>query len=196
VDSGTAEFVFGYGSLLSREPSERRSRTRPAHLDGFRRTWNIAMDNRVDLPGYKYYRDPDGSRPPVFVTFLNLRPAPGARVNGVVYELTAQELRALDLRERNYERVEVTDHVAEASAGRVWTYVGRDDARERYETGLTTHRAVVSREYYDEVSLGFASLGAGALDEYTATTDPPACPVRDLERIDLPGATNVRSRPS
>lgn len=196
MDSRTAEFVFGYGSLLSRTPSERRSRTRPTHLDGFRRTWNIAMDNSVDLPGYKYYRDPDGTRPPVFVTFLNLRRAPGARVNGVVYEVTAQELRALDVRERNYERVEVTEHVAEADVGRVWTYVGRHDARERYEIGAATHRAVVSREYHDEVSQGFASLGADALDEYTATTDPPACPVRELERIDLPNATNVRSSPS
>ena len=30
------------------------------------------MDNSVDLPGYKYYVTPDGERPPVFVTFLNL----------------------------------------------------------------------------------------------------------------------------
>ena len=35
------------------------------------------MDNSVDLPGYKHYVDPDGARPDVKVTFLNLVEAAG-----------------------------------------------------------------------------------------------------------------------
>lgn len=186
ADPRPKELVFGYGSLLSRAHSSPDSRPRPVHLDGFRRAWNIAMDNSVDLPGYKYYRDPFGRRPRLFVTFLNLVRAPGHRVNGVLFEVTAQELRALDVRERNYERIDVTQHVGESRLGTVWSYVGNQDARERYETGLAAGLAAVSREYYDGVSRGFASLGPGALDEYMATTDAPACPIRELERVDLP----------
>ena len=62
-------FLFGYGSLL-RFPGGI-----PCHLLGHRRAWNVAMDNRQTIPGYKYYVDPDtGERPPVHVTFLNIYP--------------------------------------------------------------------------------------------------------------------------
>lgn len=144
------------------------------------------MDNAVDLPRYKYYRDPAGKRPAVFVTFLNLVPASGHRVNGVLIEVTGYDLPELDARERNYERIEVTGHVTGAPVGRIWTYVGSTQARQRYETGLAAGRAVVSRDYYDGVLRSFAALGEEAVTEYTATTDPPACPVWELERIDLP----------
>ena len=40
-------FVFGYGSLL------RRPGGIPCHLLGHRRAWNVAMDNRRTIPGYK-----------------------------------------------------------------------------------------------------------------------------------------------
>ena len=186
ADSLSAEFVFGYGSLLSWERSPAQLRMVPGHLSGFRRAWNIAMDNMVDLPGYKYYRDPTGNRRPVFVTFLNLVPAARQAVNGIVFEVTAQDLRELDTRERNYERIDVTDQAAGAPAGTVWTYVGTADSQRRYERGIAAGRAVVSREYYHAVVRDFASLGAEAVAEYTATTDPPACPIRELEQIDLP----------
>jgi len=188
ADSRLAQFVFGYGSLLSRDRSPARSSALPAHLDGYRRSWNIAMDNMVDLPGYKYYRDPTGNRPPLFVTFLNLVAAAGHRVNGIVFEVTADDLRELDDRERNYARRDVTDDVTDTSSGKVWTYVGTADARQRYESGLVRGRAVISRAYYDAVLRDFASLGADAVAEYTASTDPPACPIRELERMDLPSS--------
>ena len=71
-------FVFGYGSLV------RRPGGIPCHLLGHRRAWNVAMDNRRTIPGYKYYVDPEtGERPPVRVTFLNLYPAAEGQVNGV-----------------------------------------------------------------------------------------------------------------
>lgn len=188
ADPRLAQFVFGYGSLLSHNRSPALASAQTARLEGYRRAWNIAMDNTVDLPGYKYYRDPTGERPRVFVTFLNLVPAAGHRVNGIVFEVTAADLRELDARERNYARIEVTERVTGASCGKVWTYLGTADARQRYENGRATGRAVVSRDYHDAVVRSFASLGADAAAEYTSTTDPPACPIRELERVDLRGA--------
>lgn len=94
------------------------------------------MDNTVDLPGYKYYVDADGSRPDVKVTFVNIEEEAGASVHGVVIDA---DLDALDLRERNYERREVEPGL--------WAYVGSAEARARFEEGP----AVVSREYLAQV---------------------------------------------
>jgi cation transport regulator ChaC len=176
-----SQLVFGYGSLLAHDPE----RASPARLRGYRRTWDIAMDNTVDLPGYKYYVDPLGHRPPVVVTFVNLLPAALDAVNGIVFEVTPNELAELDARERNYERTEVTGQVEGAAAETIWTYLGSAEARGRYERGFAADRAVVSREYHDGLLEGFASLGDEAVAHFQATTDPPACPIRELARIDL-----------
>ena len=172
------DFVFGYGSLAG-------AKGRPATLHGARRTWGVAMDNRVDLPGYKFYVDRDaGTRPAVYVAFLDLRVAADT-TNGVLFQAT--DLDALDDRERNYARVDVTDRVAGAPRGaRVWAYLGRHEARERFRRGLADGWAVVSREYRERVLAGFRALGDGALEAFEASTDPLPCPLRDLERIDLP----------
>jgi hypothetical protein len=100
-------------------------------LAGYRRVWNVAMDNSVDLPGYKYYVDAEGNRPDVKVTFVNLVEAPGESVTGAVIPFD----EALDARERNYERREIEPGL--------WAYVGTAEARARFEEGPS----VVSREY-------------------------------------------------
>jgi dephospho-CoA kinase len=174
--------VFGYGSLLDRQA---RATAQIAHLAGYRRVWNVARDNSVDLPGYNFYVDPrDGSRPDVFVTFLNIVPSPGGRVNGLLFPVTAEELAALDIRERNYERIDVTESVEEPASGRVWAYVGLDEAIARHERGTREHRAVIRRAYYEAVLENCAAAGPGAQQEFDESTDPPTCPIVNLDRID------------
>ena len=110
--------VFGYGSLA--DPGAGR----PHRLAGWRRVWGVAMDNRVTIPGYKYYLDPAGARPAVHVAFLDVVPDPGAAVEGRAIEV--EDLAPLDARERNYRRVEV---------GGIWVYVGLEAARARFAAG-------------------------------------------------------------
>ncbi|MDP9383706.1 MAG: hypothetical protein M3P50_00450 [Actinomycetota bacterium] len=156
-------------------------------LAGMRRVLGVAMDNSVDLPGYKWYRDPaDGSRPAVYVAFLDVEEGDG-EVNGVCLPLPAGGWAALDARERNYERVEVTGAVADPP-GRVWAYRGSVPGRERLARGLAEGRAVVARAYLEAVEAGFAALGDEELCRYRQTTSLGGIPVRDLERIDLPAA--------
>ena len=91
------DHVFGYASLVSDGGAARVTRMR-----GVRRTWGVATDNTLGIPGYKMYlRRTDGSRPAVFVAFLDLIPAPGDSVNGVLRPVSAGELELLDARERN-----------------------------------------------------------------------------------------------
>jgi cation transport regulator ChaC len=168
-------FVFGYGSLL-RHPGGI-----PCHLLGHRRAWNVAMDNRRTIPGYKYYVDPDTcERPPVHVTFLSIYPAAEGRVNGIALPVTVEALEELDRRERNYDRIDVTRQLDVDLGGTVWTYLGSDAARERFEVG----DAVVSQAYFDGIRDGFAS--AGGLDEFERSTDPLTVPLRRLTRVDVP----------
>ena len=182
--------MFGYGSLAT-ETDFRPTRELAAHgwvanLAAHRRVWGVAMDNGVAVPGYKRYLDPDTGEPPaVMVAFLDVVPDPGAAVNGVLAPVTGEDLRTLDRRERNYRRVDVTDLVRPAVGARVWTFVGRPDARERLRSGLATGGAVISRGYLESVERGFRGLEEGEWERYAASTEPPPCPVRDLRRVEL-----------
>ena len=104
-------YIFGYASLVA-APSVAR-----AVLRGHRRVWGVAMDNAVEVPGYKVYALPDGTRPPLAVAFLDLEDADGAEVEGALLAVDAPGLAALDARERQYERVDVTALVDPAPGG-------------------------------------------------------------------------------
>ena len=167
--------MFGYGSLA-------RARGGLVELGGLRRHWGVAMDNRVDLPGYKYYvARADGTRPEVFVAYLDLTEGEGPGANGVLLPVDDRELRALDRRERNYERVDVSDRL-ERPPGRVWAYVGHLEARGRRDEGP----AVVSRRYLEDVKAAFRARGEAAYAAFLASSDLGGLPVHDLERIDFP----------
>ena len=176
----SSDLVFGYGSL-----ADFAAGGRPGELAGYRRGWGAAMDNRRNLPGYKYYLDAaTGERPAVYVAFVDLRPAPGSAVNGVVFDASPELLTELDRRERNYRRVEVTGAVAAPPAARVWAYIATDAGRARRDAGLADGTLVVGREYLERVERGFAELGA--LERFRATTDEPPCPLADLRLVPLP----------
>jgi Gamma-glutamyl cyclotransferase, AIG2-like len=174
--TATAQFVFGYGSLAAAAGVGRRARLRD-----HRRVWGVAMDNRVDISGYKSYRRAqDGSRPAVYVAFLDIVEDAGAAVDGVLLAVDDGVLRALDARERNYDRIDVTAAVAHAP-GTVWSYRGSDAGRARLRAGLRAGSAVVDAAYLAAVQATFSALG---IDE---DVRPGAgLPALSLQRVDLP----------
>ncbi len=144
------------------------------------------MDNSVAIPGYKRYLDPESGDPPaVMVAFLDVVEDSDATVNGVLTPVTEEDLRALDHRERNYRRVDITDRIRPALPSRTWTYVGRGDARERLRGSLAAGRAVVAGHYLELVEEGFRRLGPDEWERYAASTDASPCPVREVRRIEL-----------
>ena len=136
------EFVFGYGALTALADGAAPSRTPAAggfvcDLREHRRQWGVAMDNRRDLPGYKHYTDAAGDRPPVFVCFLDIAADAGSSVNGLCVPVDAVRLRALDVRERNYRRRDVSLRELRELTG----YRGfRRFARQHWRTGLAEMR--------------------------------------------------------
>lgn len=194
--SGTGDdYVFGFGSLvdvaaladyLGRAPFEEGEFVR-CRLGEHRRVWNIARDNTVDSPGRGHFVcEVSGERLAVFVTGVNIRPAPGHAANGVAFRASARELEILDWREGNYDRIDVTEQLDSAPDGRVWAYRGKAEAEARFQSGLARGTAVINRAYRDFVESAFAGHGAHFLSEYHATTDAPSIPARPLRRVLAP----------
>jgi hypothetical protein len=185
------QFVFGYGSLAAPSgPSVGRRFQRRgfvADLPGFARSWGVAMDNRQDLPGYKYYTDADGRRPAAYVTFLDLRPSDTttAGVNGLCRPVGETDLIELDRRERNYERVEVSDRI-DAGGAQVWVYLGSAAGRARLEAGRNGGTAVIDANYLRAVEAGFSALGEAEHRLCVPSLAPGGLPVAELTRHQLP----------
>jgi cation transport regulator ChaC len=184
--SHPTDHVFAYGSLVRDLAGGEPVDMRAAYLRDHRRAWNVAMDNSLTLPGYKYYLDAeDASRPEVFVTFLNLLPAPGHRVNGMLVPVGAEQLVELDRRERNYTRREVTASIEPVAEGRVWSYFGKPEACRRFAAGVHAARAVIDEAYLERVRAGFEALSDDALAEFEQSTDAHGCRTLRLLRVDL-----------
>ncbi len=178
--SAARQFVFGYGSLVAES-----GRGHVATLRGHRRVWGVAMDNRRDLPGYKSYRlRSDGSRPAVYVAFLDIEPDGAGSVAGLCMPVADGELAELDDRERNYDRVDVTAAI-DGARGRVWAYRGSEAGQARLREGLAAGCAAISRDYLDGVLRGMAAFAA---DEAQAMRESPAqagLVVLELERVEV-----------
>ncbi len=177
------ELVFGYGSLVGWEAAGEPPQ--PARVAGLRRSWTVAMDNRVDLPGYKYYVEPaTGTRPAVHVAFVDVADDPDTVLGGVCHAVTPAQLAALDDRERNYARRGVAATLGDGSSVQAWLYVGTPAARRRAAAARGAGELVVQASYLSGLRAGFAARGA--LAAFERATDRPGCPVVELERRSLP----------
>ena len=186
--------VFGYGSLVSRASIARTigrevesdDGFRTARLHGFGRRWNYGSPyQRGDWHG------PHGRVDDGVVICLGLEERADERCNGAVVRVTDDELARLDWRERDYDRVDVTDLVEvdvtdvvgadhDRYAGRIVTYVPRPSATERYRAAWAVGRAAVERRYHLLVEQAFHALGDHHLDEYRRGTPQPDVPIVDF----------------
>jgi hypothetical protein len=150
-------YVFGYGSLASldeirknlRNPQLSESDCPLCRLEGFRRCWNVGMDNSVVNTGYKNYAFPDTRNCPNFIiAFQNIVEDPGSFVTGVIFPATEDVLESLDTRERNYFRIDVAGALFPGQEEvQVWTYSGRSEARIRFDDGLRAGKVRITREF-------------------------------------------------
>ncbi|MEM8832061.1 MAG: gamma-glutamylcyclotransferase family protein [Cyanobacteria bacterium P01_G01_bin.19] len=189
--ASSTNFIFGYGSLVSvgnleqylQRQLEPNADYTICSLKNWRRCWDVAMNNNIDLPQYKYYRDRQTKvRLDCCVTFLNIYPVPKQNILGILFQVFDNELKSLDLRERNYQRIDITKQLDLAVEGKAWTYVGLPAAKQRYQTGIEQNKAVISRDYIDLVQNAHKSLGSKEFADYLATTESPNIPIIDLEK--------------
>jgi cation transport regulator ChaC len=151
-------FVFGYGSLVSPESvaltlghAIDRSAFAPAELRGWRRAWNVGSD-KASHPE-RTFRLADGTVYDGLTVVLGLEE--GDSCAGAVFPVTEDDLALLDVRERNYDRVDVTDDIAWASRPddcTIYTYTPKTTALEKIAVALAGRRRInVRRGYVDIV---------------------------------------------
>ena len=103
----------------------------------------------------------------VFVAFLDLFDDPAASTHGVCVAVDDAQLPVIDQRERNYDRIDVTDRVTPVR-GTVWAYVGSAAGRRRLRRAREAQAAVVSRDYLERTRAAFAALGGAARADFEA----------------------------
>lgn len=194
-------WVFGYGSLVSPESFGHtlgRALTPgvdfvEAEVTGYGRRWNYGV---MSVVGESI--EDDGSRKEWTIVALGLVASPDETVNGVVGWVTADELPKLDRRERNYDRIDVSDRTtfgggaAVELTGPVVTYVPRPEPLQWYRDARDRGTAAVERRYYDLVDGAFADLGPDRRQRYHATTPAPEVPVIEMTRDSVPARHMVR----
>lgn len=178
-------WVFGYGSLVDPH-SLGTTLHRPvsvgddfveAELTGWGRRWNYGVGHVVGA-----WRSSDGELvSDGVIVALGLVAADAERTNGIVARVNDTELAYLDRREREYDRVDVTDCVTAVAPvlglDRVVTYVPRASAIERYEAARDSGRAGIRSTYWGLVDAAFAVLGHDHLLRYRSSTPAPDIPV-------------------
>ncbi|XVV15943.1 gamma-glutamylcyclotransferase family protein [Actinoplanes sp. CA-131856] len=172
--------VFVYGSLM--HPATLATLCGPeeyfpASLTGWARTWTVCTDNTI-AGNRVFYLDPaGGERLPVQVLFLNVEQDSSAGVSGILVPVTAEQLRHLDEREGNYDRVDVTPDVRspgiphEQRPGTIWVYVGKDAATRAAKRGIASRTAVIWDAYLERVVAALESYD-GFLDEFNGEDLP------------------------
>jgi hypothetical protein len=176
--------LFAYGSLVNPASASltlgRSVPTGiPARLQGWRRGWTVARDN---LSSEKTFARADGTLPR-FIVSLDLEPDPDAPApNGVLHEVSGDELDRLDLRELRHQRIDVSATVTAADPpgfDRIYAY----RARPEHHRSAAPPDAIVIATYLATVEAAFDALGPGELELFRATTTPPPVPVTEASLV-------------
>lgn len=185
--SGATTWVFGYGSLVS--PASLGSTLgRPvtpgvdvveAELAGYGRRWNYGVGHVA-----AHWLDTAGEAHDCTIVALGIELSAHEDVNGMAVRVDADELARLDRRERDYDRLDVTDLIRTVRPvdGTVVTYVPRPAAVDRYRQARDAGTAAIEQRYWNLVDSAFAALGADRHERYRATTPAPDAPVREICR--------------
>lgn len=180
-------YVFGYGSLVSADDVARTLGRRPTliypvTLKGWLREWGVVIENVTAK--HRCVRLPDGSPAPGHIVVLNVRrPGSGEEPtdpNGVLFEVTDEELREVDRREKSYRRVDVTEDVIGGPRGSIYTYSGLDNFLISNHTGGPM---VIPGSYHELVRLGFTSLSPDMYDAYVGSTRTSDLPIHTQEPL-------------
>jgi cation transport regulator ChaC len=178
-------WLFGYGSLVSRASFSHTLGRRltagvdfhEAELSGFERRWAYSIRSvPADAVDGRTCAAADWT-----ITVLGVERAPDAIVNGVIGWVGSEKLAEFDVRERTYERVDVSAltavHDEGWAGGPIVTYVPTSEPRRRYDEARARGTAVVDEQYWRLVDTAFAGLGADRRTRFHASTAAPEVPI-------------------
>lgn len=167
-------WLFAYGSLMSAASAARTLGREPHVVPVILSGWQRDFDLRIyDHPAV-YACVGCGGGVPLTVA-LDCQPSAGQIVNGVLIEVTPDELGLLDGRELHYDRVALSAWALEGdvpAAGDLYVYRGKP----QFRGGLDGH--VLPSSYVEVVSRAAASVSPEFAVQYSSTSSEPSCPVR------------------
>jgi hypothetical protein len=188
--------MVGYGTLMS-TPSLEQTLGHPyggqaykVHVRDYLRAWALRCPNndpqaspaasgKIDA-----YFLRDGERIPFDgMVNLNIYPLKNARINGILYFLSGEDLAKIDKRERGYKRVDITDRIDEYdfSGGRIYIYEGLPEHPD--VSAADPQKYVIIKEYIDAVTQACDHIGKDFRVEFDRSTKPPAHPVISFQTI-------------
>lgn len=167
-------FFFGYGSLVNRR-THGYAEAYAARVSGWRRVWRHTH-----------------LRP---AAFLSVEPAPGSEIEGLIAAVPGGDWRALDARERGYDRHPLAQGLAHAATRPVAAQIYAVSPRHGADPGL---RHPILLSYVDVVVQGylreFGEAGAERFFTSTAGWDAPVLDDRDTPRYPRAQTLSARER--
>ena len=155
-------FVVGYGSLVNPRSQERTLGEpvpsvpiRISHEFGYRRVWNYKITDMSTALGIE-----------------KTSPDYADTINGVIFPVVGDDLEALDIRERNYDRIEVPWEFIQSvgwmrlpSEGTVWMYIPKEESVQQ-----PTLKEPIIQSYIDLAMEGYLSYSDDFGREFIETT--------------------------
>lgn len=155
-------YVFGYGSLLninSVNSTLNRKLTpddiQAVTLNGYERLWRVK-----DIVWFESIQQQK------YGLFLDINKKENSHVNGVLIEVTKDELENLKLREKNYNLVSIKDSIREVPSLEVFTFISKEEHRYK-----PTDKGVYIPDQYEKMVLnGCSNISSEFKKEYLLTT--------------------------
>lgn len=158
-------YIFGYGSLINLESVAKTlgrivndNEVLIVDVKNFSRLWRLVVPVIVNE-----YRNK-----PVNAVFLDIADQGGEELNGILIEVSIDELKKLDIREKYYRRIDITKNIRpQVQDGKVFTYQGNPEFFVE-----NFNNPVVLTQYLNIVDKGIRHWGKEFFNNFIATTQP------------------------
>ena len=151
----TKNFIFGYGSLISKESREKTGISKESYiatLKEFQRTWNVKIKEAK-------------------ATALGIIKNKKYSCNGILFEIPEKELENFDKREKKYySRIEIDPKLLKIQNFpniqniKIWTYATKTPEK-------PTKNFPILLSYIDVILKGCLDTGENFTEEFIKTTD-------------------------
>lgn len=202
-DGNQGIYIFMYGSLMRGADLEEAgispADVHPVRLNGWVRAWNVASDpaakNRVY---YVNSEDASSSAPATrfsgHIVSLGLTRDLEKYSLGIAARVSYKILAKFDLREMDYNRVDVTNGVdwqrEPAPPHRVFTYIPKRTAVSNFERRRRVGQVAIEESYFVSVEEAARERGEEFLQNYLRSARPEGVPVLSMTRVDEPPPTD------
>ena len=156
-------YIFGYGSIINPQSAEKTLRRNlnkneivECNLGKYERVWNV-VDSVIISDSKHTLTD---------AVFLNIQKNKDKLTNGVIIEISKVELERFDERERNYDRIDVTENIIpKINDGIVYTYIGK-----KMHLSNNSKNIVLLTKYHEIVQKGLQCYDSTFQDNFANNT--------------------------